>query len=70
VHRLTEAQWSEVFRLRCKSKRGDGLTGEEQALAERAWKEDRKRYAAMDGDVFNATVPAGSSVRWRGRGRP
>jgi len=30
-----------------------------------AWKSDRKRYSAMESDVFNATVPFGSMVRWR-----
>lgn len=67
--KLTEAQWSEVFHLRCRSKRGETLTADELALAERAWKEDRKRYAVMDGDVFEATVPFGSAARWP-RGKP
>lgn len=63
--KLTEAEWSEVFRLRCRSKRGESLSPEERKLIERAWKTDRKRYGSMDADVFNATVPFGSSVRMK-----
>lgn len=64
---LTEAEWAIVFRARCKSKegRGDTITKEERKLVDRAYKEDPDRYGAMDADVFNATVPFGSNVRWR-----
>ncbi len=65
--RLTEDEWREVFRLRCKSKRGDTLSQQELARVTRAYHEDPVRYAAEDDDVFNATVPFGSVAR---RGSP
>ena len=60
---LTEAEWRRVFDLRCKSKRGEYLSPEDRALTTRAWNEDEKRYGDMEADVFNATVPFGSTVR-------
>lgn len=66
--RLTEREWVEVFRLRCKSKSGGELTKVERALTEAAYRENEKRYARMEIDVFNATVPFGSSVRITPRG--
>lgn len=63
--RLTDAQWRRVFELRCASKRGEvALRSEEDlALVTAAFEEDRERYAAMEVDIFNATVPFGSSAR-------
>ena len=61
---LTEAEWRKVFVARCKSKEGRERTEEERKLLNRAYKEDPKRYGAMEADVFNATVPFGSNVRW------
>ena len=61
--KLTGSEWREVFQLRCKSKRGEELSREERALVDAAYREDEKRYGAMEDDVFNATVPFGSSVR-------
>lgn len=60
---LTEAQWREVFAIRCRSKRGEPITKAELALCTRAMKEDEPRYSKMDADVFDATVPFGSNVR-------
>lgn len=62
--KLTETDWQKVFAYRCKSKQGLGLSMEERALTDAAYKEDKERYAAMEPDVFDATVPAGSNVRW------
>lgn len=61
--KLTEAEWLRVFKIRCDCKRGAGLGPDERKLIERAMKEDRERYSAMDDDVFDATVPFGSNVR-------
>ena len=61
--RLTEHEWEEVFRARCLSKRGQRLTEAEQAWLDRAFREDPKRYSALDARVFNATVPFGSAKR-------
>ena len=61
---LTEDQWAEVFRLRCRSKRGDRLFPDEQKLIEQAFRENRQRYVEMNEDVFNSTIPFGSSRRW------
>jgi|EndMetStandDraft_4_1072995.scaffolds.fasta_scaffold00912_3 hypothetical protein len=62
--KLTDADWRQVFQLRCKSKRGEALTSQESALVERAYEEDEARYGSMEPDVFNATVPFGSGARW------
>lgn len=62
---LTEAEWAQVFRLRCKSKQGQTLTHKERTLVEAAFESDQKRYSAMEPSVFDATVPFGSSVKWR-----
>lgn len=61
--KLTEKDWQLVFKARCESKQGRALTPEARALVEAAWREDKERYAAMERDVFNATVPFGSTVR-------
>jgi hypothetical protein len=63
--KLTEEQWREVFRLRCKGKRGDRLDKLEQRLVEKAFKENSDRYGRMEADVFDATVPFGSVARYR-----
>jgi len=63
--KLTELQWENVFRARCLSKRGLPLTEDQQALVNAAYREDRKRYAAMEARVFNETVPFGSTVRMK-----
>lgn len=57
---LDEHEWRKVFELRCKSKRGHGLSENEQALVERAYRADPARYAAMNGEVFQATLPFGA----------
>ena len=62
--RLTEEAWRRVFQLRCKSKQGQELGADDQALVNTAFVEDPQRYGAMDEDVFNATVPFGSGARW------
>lgn len=67
VAKLTDADWRKVFQIRCRSKRGEHTSPEDSALTNAAFKEDRKRYAEMEGDVFNETVPFGSTVRWEDR---
>lgn len=58
--KLSDAEWRDVFQLRCKSKSGDSLSKAEQALVEAAYQEDETRYGDMEIDVFNATVLFGS----------
>lgn len=65
MKKLSDADWKEVFRLRCKSKRGDGLSRRELAFCERALREDPERYSALDEEVFYATRPAVSVAEWR-----
>lgn len=65
--KLTDVEWRKVFDLRCNSKRGSRLSEIDQALCERAYAEDPKRYGAMNADVFNETVPAGSNARYKAR---
>lgn len=62
---LTEEEWRRVFRARCQSKQGQRVSDEDRALLDRAFNTDEERYAAMTGDVFDATVPFGSSARWK-----
>ena len=64
--KLTESDWALVFELRCKSKRGIELSPEQHNFCVRAFREDEKRYSAMDAGVFNATVPFGSEARYSG----
>jgi hypothetical protein len=61
---LTDEEWERVFKARCASKSGcRELSKEEKELCYRAYLVDGKRYAEMDIDVFNATVPFGSNAR-------
>jgi len=60
---LSEADWARVFRIRCAVKQGQHISDGERALFVRA--SDPERYAAMDADVFDATVPLGSTARAR-----
>jgi hypothetical protein len=62
---LTEDEWSQVFKARCQSKQGRPISDAERTLVDAAYKSDRKRYSAMEKDVFNATVPFGSNVRMK-----
>lgn len=55
--RLSESDWARVFTLRCRTKRGERLSDEEMKLIDRAWREDDKRYAALNEAVFEATHP-------------
>lgn len=61
--KLTEEEWRQVFETRCRSKRGQRLSDEEQSLVGAAFVSDEKRYGEMDADVFDATVPFGSTAR-------
>lgn len=62
-NKLTEDDWAAVLVARCQSKQGRPISKEESALCEAAFKSDEERYMAMEIDVFNATVPFGSSVK-------
>jgi hypothetical protein len=57
--------WERVFQIKCKSKNGQTLTDEERGLIEEAFQTDPRRYRDLEGEVFNATVPFGSSARWK-----
>ncbi len=57
---LTESDWIKIFRLRCRSKKGEELTPEERKLCRRAWKENPERYMIEDKAVFEATKPFGA----------
>lgn len=62
---MTDDQWRDVFRLRCRAKRGETLDRAGHELLRRALREDPERYSALDADVFDATVPFGSGARAR-----
>jgi hypothetical protein len=61
---LTDAEWAQVFAARCKSKQGQPVSAEERRLLDIAFENYPERYRAMEREVFNATVPFGSSARW------
>jgi hypothetical protein len=60
---LTGEEWAAVFRIRCRSKSGAGISKEELALCEVALREDDARYRGMDDEIFRVTAPFGSSIR-------
>jgi hypothetical protein len=62
---LSDDDWARVFSARCQSKQGRPISDEDRRLCDAAYKSDGKRYAALDRDVFNATVPFGSSARMK-----
>ncbi len=61
---LTEEEWRRVFDLRCRAKRGEHLSPENFRLVRDAYASDAARYKALDGPVFDATVPFGSAAKW------
>lgn len=63
--KLTDAEWLKVFQLRCRSKQGQEISKEDRALVDAAFNEDPERYGALEPEVFDATVPFGSTARWR-----
>lgn len=63
--KLTDDSWEKVFLIRCRSKRGESITKSELALCSRARHEDPTRYKAMSSDVFDATVPFGSTAKMK-----
>lgn len=56
----TESEWSRVFKIRCRTKRGEGATPEELDLCRACLAADRERYVAMNQDVFEETAPFGA----------
>jgi hypothetical protein len=58
--KLTDADWRDVYRLRCRSKQGITLEPNERRLIIAAHREDAKRYADMNGAIFEATKPFGA----------
>ena len=63
--KLTEEDWTRVFATRCRSKQGAPLSEEDRALCATAFESDGARYSEMARVVFNATVPFGSTTRWK-----
>ena len=51
---MTEQQWLDVFRIRCRSKHGIGVSFVDLKLCGVALEEDPARYAAMNADVETA----------------
>lgn len=58
----TEYDWSRVFDVRCRTKRGKEVTADEHDLCYRAYKEDPGRYGVLDRKVFEATKPFGADA--------
>jgi len=56
---LDEAEWAEVFKIRCRTRRGQPISEDGHRLVLAAFNDNRKRYAAMDRAVFEETRPFG-----------
>ena len=61
--KLTEGSWRKVFLIRCRSKQGQLISPSELGLCVRAMHEDSQRYKTMNSDVFDATIPFGSTAK-------
>lgn len=61
--KLTDENWRNVFSIRCRSKQGHPITPVVQSLCMQAIREDSIRYETMSADVFDATVPFGSTTK-------
>ena len=62
---LTEQEWLRVFEVRCRAKQGQTLSEADMQLLNVALNDNRERYIKMDPEVFNATVPFGSTARMK-----
>jgi hypothetical protein len=51
-----------VYKLRCRSKRGETLAREEFKFLQRAMRQWPEEYAAMNTEIFVATAPFGSRL--------
>jgi hypothetical protein len=58
--KLTEAEWSRVFDIRCKTKRGERVSDDDMTLVMQAFAEDAKRYENLSSRVYEATKPFGT----------
>jgi len=65
VNPLTEAEWNEVFEIRCLTKKGLPITESQQQLIQRAFESDPERYKELNAPVFDATLPVGSQAKYR-----
>lgn len=63
MSKLTDESWRKVFAIRCRSKQGQPVTSAELGMCGRAMREDPARYKTMEADVFDATVPFGSTAK-------
>jgi hypothetical protein len=61
--KLTDESWRKVFSIRCRLKQGQSVPPADLKLCERARREDLDRYGALEADVFDATVPFGSTTK-------
>lgn len=53
---------SRLFKLRCRSKRGEYLPPEEVAFLDDCWKRWPVEYSALGSEVFRETAPFGSQA--------
>jgi hypothetical protein len=52
-----------LFKIRCAGKRWEYVSKEDHRFCAAMFKKYPKEYGEMEVDVFNATVPFGSTVR-------
>jgi len=56
-NKLTDLEWERVFNIRCRSKRGEGLSETEQAFVAAAYKDDHERYVGLNEKINKVTRP-------------
>lgn len=59
---MNAQDWGRVFKIRCRSKRGELISVDEHKLLSVAYKKDPKRYTAMNDRIFEETAPFGSTI--------
>lgn len=60
---MNDQDWERVFKIRCKSKRGELFSEDERKFLIVAYNENPDRYSAMDDRIFEETAPFGSTIR-------
>ena len=60
MERMPRTLRKQVFIIRCKSKKGEFVSDAESRCCEQAYRDYPEDYSAMNGDVFEASKPAGA----------
>ena len=60
---MTKEDEDKLFNIRCKSKRGEHISTEENAFCKTMYMKYNNEYKAMDRKVFIETAPFGSIIK-------